>query len=364
MQFKKGLFIVMLVLMGGVFLFAQKSADGKSKKPVILECQFNDFNVREFPDPNTQQFQQLSAGDLVEYLGQKTRKDFTYNLRGKSYTSPFIRVKLSNGKIGWVFLGGFKRWSRPRLESQRMVLYKHYFDELTAEDYSAQGNPNGHFSVTRMDDKAKFENLGNLVKVKAHMVYSGVSAYSEYEASLVFIDSDGKAKNIFDLKPALKKHYTTDVTHPHTAILLMQTGKDDLLIENVGLDDPYLLAVIAGYYEFDDVEPLNIQLDQWRKGNNAAERSSETYVRYVPAPQSNNKYLSALLKGEEVTLIPWEGSAQPDMTVEKNAIGKDWVLIARTNNILGWTQSKNLKKLGKANTQGPLITEYTDDLDI
>ncbi len=357
---KKYVFILLMALIGSGFAFAQVKM---SKKPIILECKFNDFNVRKIPDPKKQEFARLKAGDKVQYLGKKTSKEFTYELRGKKYTNPFIQVKLDNGDVGWVFQGGFTRYVRPRIDAHRMLLYKHYYDEKTLDEHKEEGSLDKHYSSLRKVDAQKFNELADKLKVNAYFVYTGVSGESEFDAEITYVDTDYERKDFFKDYKQFEKAYENDYYTPKTAILLMEKGKKDLLIEGLDYNDPYFLAIATTYFGFDDIDTLNEQIDELRKGKNAVlKKNDKTYLRYIPGPLSGD-YLSSFAKTEECTLIPAPENAQITFYIDKAKADPDWVLLARTNHVIGWTQKPNVQFLNKANTMGPLITEYKDDLD-
>ncbi len=66
------------------------------------------LRMREMPDTKSKIIKELSAGDPLQFLNEKS--DFTQKitLRGIAFDEPWLKVKTSDGKTGWVYGGGVK----------------------------------------------------------------------------------------------------------------------------------------------------------------------------------------------------------------------------------------------------------------
>ncbi len=59
-------------------------------------------NVRSKPQLDASAVDQLSIGEDVIYLGQKTKEQTKVSLQGKDYTDSWAKVQTRNGKTGWI----------------------------------------------------------------------------------------------------------------------------------------------------------------------------------------------------------------------------------------------------------------------
>ncbi len=66
------------------------------------------LRVRAQPDPELASVANVNTGDKVTYLGETSANTATFELRGKEITGPFLKVKLADGTVGWVFAGGLQ----------------------------------------------------------------------------------------------------------------------------------------------------------------------------------------------------------------------------------------------------------------
>lgn len=66
------------------------------------------LRMRSEPDTKSEVVAEIPEGGAMTFLDEKT--DFTqqFTLRGKSYDEPWLKVKTTEGKEGWVFGGGVK----------------------------------------------------------------------------------------------------------------------------------------------------------------------------------------------------------------------------------------------------------------
>mgnify|MGYP000070300524 CR=1 FL=1 len=88
------------------------------------------LRMRELPDTKSGVIKELSAGDPLIYLKEKS--DFTQKitLRGVAFDEPWLKVKTSDGKIGWVYGGGVKFYA-PKVD-QSPTPYDKCYDFLKA----------------------------------------------------------------------------------------------------------------------------------------------------------------------------------------------------------------------------------------
>ncbi len=77
------------------------------------------LRVRAKPDPALASIANINTGDKVTYLGEASRNTATFVLRGREITGPFLKVKLADGTVGWVFAGGLQ--SDPPGDSGRVL---------------------------------------------------------------------------------------------------------------------------------------------------------------------------------------------------------------------------------------------------
>lgn len=65
----------------------------------------NNLRVRTAADFDSTVIAMLKEGEAVILMGEKSTNTEEVELRGKKYISAFFKVKLDNGKIGWVYGG-------------------------------------------------------------------------------------------------------------------------------------------------------------------------------------------------------------------------------------------------------------------
>lgn len=88
-----------LLLCAGTFLSGWA---GEVEMKNIYYTWIDKVNVREKPSASGTVLQQLSLGEDVLYLGQKTKDTTTVTLQGKSYTDSWAKIQTRSGKTGWV----------------------------------------------------------------------------------------------------------------------------------------------------------------------------------------------------------------------------------------------------------------------
>ena len=88
------------------------------------------LRMREMPDTKSNIIKELSAGDPLIFLNE--RSDFTQKitLRGIAFDEPWLKVKTSDGKTGWVYGGGVK-FNAPKVD-QSPNPYDKCFEHLKA----------------------------------------------------------------------------------------------------------------------------------------------------------------------------------------------------------------------------------------
>ena len=79
----------------------------------MLYAWVNNLRLRESSSSTSKIIKELSEGDALEYLNEKS--DFTQkvNLRGTQFDEPWLKVKTETGEIGWVYGGGVKPYKNP-----------------------------------------------------------------------------------------------------------------------------------------------------------------------------------------------------------------------------------------------------------
>ncbi|MFT4664800.1 MAG: hypothetical protein ACI8YQ_002193 [Polaribacter sp.] len=104
----------------------EKAAVEKAK--VKIFAWVNKLRVREEPDTKSKIVIELQEGDSMIFLKEQT--DFTQkiNLRGKTFDEPWLKVRTSKNKIGWVYGGGVKFYA-PKA-SRKPVLYDRCYEYM------------------------------------------------------------------------------------------------------------------------------------------------------------------------------------------------------------------------------------------
>jgi hypothetical protein len=69
----------------------------------------DNLNVRDKPDTKGTVVVQVKENTPLTLTGNKTDFTSTFELRGKSYTEPWVEVTTPDGKTGWVFQGAIKK---------------------------------------------------------------------------------------------------------------------------------------------------------------------------------------------------------------------------------------------------------------
>ncbi|HHH50360.1 MAG TPA: hypothetical protein ENK52_05215 [Saprospiraceae bacterium] len=79
----------------------------------MLYAWVNNLRLRASSSSSSKIIKELSEGDALEYLNEKS--DFTQkvNLRGIQFDEPWLKVSTEAGDIGWVYGGGVKPYKNP-----------------------------------------------------------------------------------------------------------------------------------------------------------------------------------------------------------------------------------------------------------
>ncbi len=124
----------------------QKNNHTKSEpRTVQIYTWVNKLRIRAQPDTKSDIIAELSEGEALTYLGEKT--DFTQkiNMRGSVQDEPWLKVQTKTGEIGWVFGGGVKFYSpkvdvnpspyqscfRALTKNNRYPAFKHCIDQVS-----------------------------------------------------------------------------------------------------------------------------------------------------------------------------------------------------------------------------------------
>ncbi|MEM9821897.1 MAG: SH3 domain-containing protein [Bacteroidota bacterium] len=89
------------------------------------------LNIRQQPNMKSQVVAQAKENERLLKTGEQSDFTETIELRGKSYTEPWIQVKTAAGKIGWVFGGALKKEGEDKgnaLNTAQRFSYPHFGD--------------------------------------------------------------------------------------------------------------------------------------------------------------------------------------------------------------------------------------------
>lgn len=93
---------------------------------VILYPWVNDLNLRSEPDPDLTAFTTLTQGEALTYFGEESTNFATFNLRGNTFTTNFIKIQREDGTEGWVYAAA--------VSTNPAASYEiYYYNPLTAE---------------------------------------------------------------------------------------------------------------------------------------------------------------------------------------------------------------------------------------
>lgn len=101
---KKSPFVLLLILL---FISCRSKSDSEETEiNFTLFAAVDDLIVRENPDPSLEPIYKLSELEEMEFLGEYSSNQYTFTLRGKEFTTNFLKVRFTNDWEGWVFAGG------------------------------------------------------------------------------------------------------------------------------------------------------------------------------------------------------------------------------------------------------------------
>lgn len=104
------------------------------------------LNIREEPNRKGKVVASAKENEALMLTGKKSDFTETIELRGKSYTEPWVEVKTADGKTGWVFQGAIKKMGEDKgnaLNTDTKFTYPHFgtydlseWKKLGSEDHS------------------------------------------------------------------------------------------------------------------------------------------------------------------------------------------------------------------------------------
>lgn len=77
-------------------------------KTVTVYAWVDKLRMREEPDTKSPIVEEIPEGGSLTFLDEKSDFTETFTLRGKTYDEPWLKVKTTGGKVGWVYGGGVK----------------------------------------------------------------------------------------------------------------------------------------------------------------------------------------------------------------------------------------------------------------
>ncbi len=76
--------------------------------PVLAIVEVDQLRIRKFPDLSGGIIVELSEGDTLYYLNQRTLETTELVLRAQTVHAPWLKVRTTNGLEGWVFGGAIR----------------------------------------------------------------------------------------------------------------------------------------------------------------------------------------------------------------------------------------------------------------
>ncbi len=77
-------------------------------EPALAIAWVDQLRIRTLPDVESRVIRELSEGDTLFYLNERTFETNQLTLRDSIFDQPWLKVRLTNGQEGWVFGGGIK----------------------------------------------------------------------------------------------------------------------------------------------------------------------------------------------------------------------------------------------------------------
>lgn len=84
---------------------SQTNTDTVSKRDEFLYVWVDNLRARKAPGKDGEILVELRSGERLVYMDENSSFTETVELRGHKYTEPWLKVKLPDGRIGWVFGG-------------------------------------------------------------------------------------------------------------------------------------------------------------------------------------------------------------------------------------------------------------------
>ncbi len=75
-------------------------------EPIEMYAWVDQLRMRALPALGSRVIAEVPEGDTLQYLHEATVRSTKLNLRGKDFNRPWIKVKTTSGKTGWVYGGG------------------------------------------------------------------------------------------------------------------------------------------------------------------------------------------------------------------------------------------------------------------
>lgn len=75
------------------------------EQPSTYYASVDNLRVREQAALSAKTVTTVKEGAKLEYMGETSAEKITLELRGESMTEPFVKIKTTKGKVGWVYKG-------------------------------------------------------------------------------------------------------------------------------------------------------------------------------------------------------------------------------------------------------------------
>lgn len=76
-----------------------------AEEPSTYYASVDNLRIRELPKLSAKTVTTVKEGAVLEYMGEVSDEKITLELRGETKTEPFIKIKTTKGKVGWVYKG-------------------------------------------------------------------------------------------------------------------------------------------------------------------------------------------------------------------------------------------------------------------
>jgi len=111
MRILSTLMVSQMLLLAFTFIFLPQMVVSKeaivkySRNPYTMMVRANQIRVRKIPSMQAPAFTLLQKGALVTVLNEESQKKYQAVIDGLSYHEPFVKIRLGNGQLGWIFKG-------------------------------------------------------------------------------------------------------------------------------------------------------------------------------------------------------------------------------------------------------------------